>query len=173
MLPEVVDPRAGSEETRAKLARRPELQKKFEDEGNVKDVKDVMVLICGHGQRDCRCGTLGPILQTEFEDKLAKSNYPLRPASPVPSQDNSNAETMSSVAQISHIGGHKFAGNLIVYIPRGLEGHPLAGTGIWYGRVEPKHVEGIVRITVEEGVVIEELCRGGIGRSGEMLRFGK
>lgn len=32
----------------------------------VRDVDDVLVLICGHGQRDKRCGIYGPVLQEEF-----------------------------------------------------------------------------------------------------------
>ena len=78
---------------------------------------------------------------------------------------------------ISHIGGHAFAGNVIVYIPpsyqirdleHGDEGKrrvsPLAGTGIWYGRVQPRHVEGILAETVEKGRVIGPLWRGGLER---------
>ena len=82
------------------------------------------------------------------------------------------------VGLISHIGGHKFAGNVIVYIPPGLKSyddsdvpHPLAGHGIWYGRVEPKHVEGIVQETIKKGNVIKELFRGGIKQGGEILRL--
>lgn len=75
---------------------------------------------------------------------------------------------------ISHIGGHAFAGNVIVYVPPGycLEDSvgggdcgrisPLAGMGIWYGRVEPKHVQGIVEETVRKGQILGELWRGGL-----------
>jgi (2Fe-2S) ferredoxin len=49
---------------------------------------------------------------------------------------------------------------------------PLAGHAIWYGRVEPRHVEGILRETVLGGRVIKELVRGvvdfnGTGGSGD------
>ena len=37
---------------------------------------------------------------------------------------------------------------------------PLAGKGVWYGRVEPRHVWGIVEETVKGGRVVEELLRG-------------
>lgn len=89
-------------------------------------------------------------------------------------ESQSNSETTTTeVSQISHIGGHKFAGNVIIYIPPILakQGHPLAGKGIWYGRVEPKHVEGIIRKTIEEGVVIKELFRGGIDREANLLKI--
>ena len=73
---------------------------------------------------------------------------------------------------ISHVGGHAFAGNVIVYIPpdyriganqgTGVDDliSPLARTGIWYGRVEPKHVHGLLAATVEKGNIIGELWRG-------------
>ena len=48
---------------------------------------------------------------------------------------------------------------------------PLAGYGIWYGRVEPKYVEGIVQETLLGGKVIEDLFRGGIKQGGEILRL--
>lgn len=70
-----------------------------------------------------------------------------------------------SVGLVSHVGGHAWAGNVIVYVPpdyRLVSGmiSPLAGKGVWYGRVQPKHVDGIVEETIQRGRVIEELLRG-------------
>lgn len=73
-----------------------------------------------------------------------------------------------NIGCISHVGGHAWAGNVIVYFPSDVA-HGLAGMGVWYGRVEPRHVEGIVKETVLGGRVIEELFRGGIGRDGRRL----
>ena len=80
------------------------------------------------------------------------------------------AEAMELVCQsrvglTSHVGGHAFAGNAIIYIPKDFKlpdgkKSPLAGKGIWYGRVEPRHVWGIVEETFKRGKVIEELLRG-------------
>ena len=152
----------------------------------VRDVKDVFVLICGHGGRDKRCGVLAPVLRKEFENQLQKQYIKLLEG-PVEVLENvqqkegdgegeGEKERTAKVAAISHIGGHKFAGNVIVYIPPGWKGEDgkeskLAGKGVWYGRVEPRHVEGIVRETVGGGRVIEELFRGGVGRGGEVLRL--
>lgn len=109
---------------------------------------------------------------------------------------------------ISHIGGHKWAGNVIVYIPPNYQINPvqrtrggvdpkdksaqeptvnegdkiseqdespflspLAGKGIWYGRVQPKHVEGIVEQTIGHGKIIKELFRGGINQNGTVIRL--
>lgn len=75
------------------------------------------------------------------------------------------------VGLISHIGGHKWAGNVIIYIPPSFSRNALAGRGIWYGRVGPEHVEGIVAKTMLEGKVIKELFRGGIDQDRKILRL--
>ena len=151
----------------------------------VRDVDDVLVLICGHGGRDKRCGVIGPVLRTEFEKGLRKGgvsvlegavdvNTPALPA--LDGKRDERYRAAARVGLISHIGGHKFAGNVIIYLPPGMktsrgEAHPLAGSGIWYGRVEPKHVEGIVEETILGGKVIRDMFRGGISRDRRILRI--
>ncbi|KAI3588516.1 transmembrane amino acid transporter protein-domain-containing protein [Fusarium oxysporum f. sp. albedinis] len=108
----------------------------------VQDVRDVLVLICGHTGRDARCGIMAPVLQTEFEDKLEMEGFDVLHG---PVQVNlgdkqriqgetGEGKTTARVGLISHIGGHKFAGNVIIYLPPDLkmgdEPHPLAGCGI-------------------------------------------
>ncbi|CAM1508094.1 Fc.00g049420.m01.CDS01 [Cosmosporella sp. VM-42] len=150
----------------------------------VQDVKDVLVLICGHGGRDMRCGVVGPVLRKEFGERLWAQGFDvLEGEVEVGVKDAERiervvggAKTAVRVGLISHIGGHKFAGNVIIYIPPGLtvadgKAHPLAGHGIWYGRVEPKHVEGIVKETVMEGNVVADMFRGGISPDRKILRL--
>lgn len=154
----------------------------------VQDVEDVLVLICGHGGRDGRCGVMGPVLRDEFEAQLPHQGFRVLKgaveASPRTEEFllkdtekvDGKGKGTARVGLISHIGGHKFAGNVILYFPPGMKGtdgkgHGLAGCGIWYGRVEPKHVEGILKETLGEGTVIEELFRGGIRQGGEILRL--
>ncbi|KAF6523716.1 hypothetical protein HZS61_012215 [Fusarium oxysporum f. sp. conglutinans] len=111
----------------------------------VQDVRDVLVLICGHTGRDARCGIMAPVLQTEFEDKLEMEGFDVLHG---PVQVNlgdkqriqgetGEGKTTARVGLISHIGGHKFAGNVIIYLPPDLkmgdEPHPLAGCGICGG----------------------------------------
>ena len=131
----------------------------------VQDVKDVLVLICGHGGRDIRCGITGPILRNEFERLLSVRGLQVdkgpvgipgvEEGSLLRSGDDqlTNNGRTARVALISHIGGHKFAGNVILYMPPEMKTgtgkeHALAGCGIWYGRVEPRHVEGIIQETI-------------------------
>lgn len=193
----------------------------------LKSVEAPTILICSHGQRDSRCGILGPLLHGEFARYMGRrggeiqlvprsSEFVRRRADEAGSEDkDSNAEKdissdehvdfpdspSSSISQssssgsrssrptdgklkrinvnlgmVSHIGGHKWAGNVILYIPpnftpdNGIK-HPLAGMGIWYGRVEPRHVQGIIEQTLMQGKVIQELFRGGVARTGDILRL--
>ena len=152
----------------------------------VQDVEDIIVLTCGHGGRDGRCGVMGPVLEEEFmrvlpgfgievlegpvlidEGKVESQKAIDKPVAP---------KLKARTGLISHIGGHKFAGNVIIYVPKTAKNasnaiHPLAGCGIWYGRVEPKHVDGIIAQTILDGVVLEDLFRGGINQNGEILRL--
>ncbi|KAI1827876.1 FMI1 protein [Xylaria intraflava] len=150
----------------------------------VRDVDDVLILICGHGGRDMRCGILGPVLQTEFERQLPKAGLDvlhgpvLDESVSAPALPGKGGEKPSTarVGLISHIGGHKFAGNVIIYIPPEFKdttgnSHPLAGHGVWYGRIEPKHVEGIIKETVIKGNVVSDHFRGAINRNREILRL--
>ncbi|KAI8630211.1 Sucrase/ferredoxin-like-domain-containing protein [Xylariaceae sp. FL1651] len=130
----------------------------------VRDVDDVVVLICGHGGRDMRCGVLGPVLQAEFERQLPQAGLEVLQGpvldesvyAPALSGTGGEVSSTARVGLISHVGGHKFAGNVIVYLPPTFKNnaanpHPLAGHGVWYGRIEPKHVECLIQETIIKG----------------------
>lgn len=166
------------------MTRSPEHVSLFPDALDIK--QSPTILICGHGGRDLRCGVMRPALQAEFERVLRRKGFTIN-------CDKNNAAIVdgpahANIGSISHIGGHKYAGNVIIYIPPALmttspsssssptstavsSPSPLAGKGIWYGRVEPKHVEGLVEETIVNGTVVEEHFRGGIGMDGEIYRL--
>ncbi|OAT12338.1 hypothetical protein BDBG_17658 [Blastomyces gilchristii SLH14081] len=137
------------------------------------------ILICGHGHRDQRCGILGPLLQAEFRRVLQGRGFRVSGGEEAGDGGFADDVGQANVGLISHIGGHKYAGNVIIYLPPSLSSPgngqggamSLAGKGIWYGRVEPRHVEGIVEETVLGGRVISEHFRGGIGADGEIMRL--
>lgn len=165
---------------RDRLLRKPAYQSLL---WGVRDVDDIMVLICGHGGRDMRCGVMGPALEDEFGARLPELGVEVL-TGPVEAEipslaaiagETSDPMYTSRIGLISHIGGHKFAGNVIIYLPPNLRtadgsAHPLAGYGVWYGRVEPKHVEGVIRETILKGSVIAELLRGAI-KDGQVTRL--
>lgn len=120
-----------------------------------------------------RCGVMAPALETEFQRVLHARGF---------TSVNGDGTTVdgpghANIGLISHVGGHKYAGNVIVYIPPKMtvgdsaEPHPLAGKGIWYGRIEPKHVQGVVDETILGGRVVADHFRGGIDRGGDILRM--
>ncbi|CAN8095466.1 unnamed protein product [Discula destructiva] len=151
----------------------------------VRDVEDILVLICGHGGRDMRCGVMGSVLRDEFEAQLPRQGVGVLRGPVQMVSDESLAAISGTVGKsgstarvglISHIGGHKFAGNIIIYLPPSMkygdgQKHPLAGHGLWFGRVEPKHVEGIVQETIMRGNIIADMFRGGIRPDRQILRL--
>ncbi|KAL1964242.1 hypothetical protein VTN77DRAFT_7200 [Rasamsonia byssochlamydoides] len=185
LLPHELHPAhsAVPESRRGEMTRAPELVAHFPDMIDIK--QSPTILICGHGGRDMRCGIMGPVLRAEFKRVLEQRGFGTN-------QDENNDGTTikvdgpnhANIGLISHIGGHKYAGNVIIYIPPGLmttsssssssistSPNPLAGKGIWYGRVEPKHVEGIVEETIFRGRVVADHFRGAIGMEGEIYRL--
>ena len=132
----------------------------------------LIILICGHNARDTRCGILGPLLRAEF-GSYVKAYHKTQPPPYIEPSIGTRSSRQQYIDQIScslvpltsHIGGHAFAGNVVIYLPKTFKMasgklSPLAGMGIWYGRVEPRHVWGIMEETVQRGSVIQELLRG-------------
>ncbi|CCD22852.1 Apd1p NDAI_0A06980 [Naumovozyma dairenensis CBS 421] len=87
------------------------------------------VFICSHTTRDKRCGVTAPYLCKTFE-KLLRPHGLYR--------DNSDFRPDGvNIAFINHVGGHKYAGNVQIYLKRE---HTL----IWLGRITPKNVGTII-----------------------------
>lgn len=106
-----------------------------------------LILICGHRQRDARCGEIAPLLVNEFRAVLERNGLLYDQPDAATSKDRYR------VGICSHIGGHVYAGNVLIMIPGTL--------GIWYGNVRPFHVQGIVQETLINRNIIQELHRGG------------
>jgi len=93
------------------------------------------VVVCIHGRRDIRCGECGPPLVEAFEAVLAAQQL----------TDN------IVVCGSSHVGGHMFAGNVLVY-----------PTGDWYGYVTPADVPRLVEHVAQRQIAVD-LWRGRMG----------
>ncbi|KAK7207130.1 actin patches distal protein 1 [Myxozyma melibiosi] len=115
----------------------------FEEEVEVRKAENPIIAICGHTSRDMRCGIVGPMLKAEFEQVLGAKGLLY----------DSTTDKGVKVAIVSHVGGHVYAGNVIIFDGR--------GNSIWYGLVQPKHVQGIVKQTIERKQIIRPLYRGG------------
>ncbi|GMI86888.1 hypothetical protein like AT5G40510 [Hibiscus trionum] len=105
------------------------------------------VFVCAHGNRDKRCGVCGPILIEKLNEEIVLRGL----------------EDQVSVSACSHIGGHKYAGNLIIFSPDS-EGK-IAGH--WYGYVTPEDVPELLDQHIAKGKIIDRLWRGQMGASTE------
>lgn len=133
-----------------------------------------LILLCSQKTRDARCGQSAPLLRREFERHLR----------PLGLYRDLNDERPGGVGIyfISHVGGHKFAANLMIYRRAGLDHKAEAKDGrapeeagqcIWLARVRPEDCEGIVRFTVLQGKVVkpEKQLRGGFDREKLLISW--
>ncbi|KAL7274138.1 Altered inheritance of mitochondria protein 32 [Rhizina undulata] len=79
----------------------------------VRRVTETVVLICSHHSRDPRCGIMAPVLKSQFEKILSDRGILLTPID----EAACNFRGKVRVGYTSHMSGHKFAGNVIVYLP--------------------------------------------------------
>lgn len=141
-----------------------------------------VVLMCSQGRRDARCGQSAPLLRKELERHLR----------PLGLYRDTHDERPGGVAIyfISHVGGHKYSANVMVYrrpnafgqdddvsgnasasSPDGRTDSDLPDVGaaqcIWLARVRPEDCENLVRYTVLKGKVVkpERQLRGGFDRA--------
>lgn len=101
------------------------------------------VLLCSHRTRDKRCGVTAPIMKKQFESVLREHDL-YRDAS----DDRPGGV---QVHYISHVGGHKFSANVIIYL--------RTGEVIWMARCTPEHVRKTVELTMLQGKVFPHLLR--------------
>ncbi|KAK4696635.1 hypothetical protein P7C71_g1315, partial [Lecanoromycetidae sp. Uapishka_2] len=135
-----------------------------------------LILMCSQRTRDARCGQSAPLLKREFERHLR----------PLGLYRDAHDERPGGVGIyfISHVGGHKFSANIMVYrradavikespVQDAAKGEKETngtesvkktvpekrlGEGaqcIWLARVRPEDCEGIVKYTVLQGKVVK------------------
>jgi (2Fe-2S) ferredoxin len=121
-----------------------------------------LILLCSQKTRDARCGQSAPLLRKEFERHLR----------PLGLYRDLHDERPGGVGIyfISHVGGHKFAANVMVYRR---ENGGEAAQCIWLARVRPEDCQGIVKFTVLQGKVVkpERQLRGGFDRTKGLVSW--
>lgn len=136
-----------------------------------------VILMCSQATRDARCGQSAPLLRRELERHL-------RPLG-LYRDLGDNRPGGVGIYFISHVGGHKYSANVMVYrredpkrsVPEQMQngGSAASEAGrndgeaaqcIWLARVKPEDCENIVRFTVLQGKVVkpEKQLRGGFDR---------
>ncbi|GMK57732.1 hypothetical protein CspeluHIS016_0405660 [Cutaneotrichosporon spelunceum] len=143
-----------------------------------------IVLLCSHKNRDKRChitaGLLRPALIGCLEqngvtvDELGSSLANLD-GPPLEELEGSDAEREAEIGRrienienvhggqggevgvfnISHLGGHRYAGVMLILFP--------SGAYLSYGRVSPHEIPRVVEETILQGKVVPGLIRSGTG----------
>eukprot|EP00249_Psilotum_nudum_P009227 c21794_g1_i1 orf=172-1407(+) len=111
--------------------------------GKPEKLKGAHVFICCHASRDARCGVCGPVLIGKFREHISSRGL----------------EDHVFVRPCSHIGGHKYAGNVIIYSSNTAD----QVVGHWYGYVTPDDVPVLLDEHISEGKVLDRLWRGQMG----------
>jgi (2Fe-2S) ferredoxin len=96
------------------------------------------IFVCVHAERDARCGACGPSLVEAFMVELEARGLTGQVA----------------VRCTSHVGGHRFAGNVLIY-----------PGGDWYGYVTPNDIPRIIDWHILKGKIVTDLWRGRMGLS--------
>lgn len=111
--------------------------------GKPEKLEGAHVFVCAHASRDMRCGVCGPALIEKFKDEISVRGF----------------DEKVFVRACSHVGGHKYAGNVIIYSPN------ASGevTGHWYGYVTPDDVATLLDEHIGKCTIIEKLWRGQMG----------
>ncbi|KAJ7202988.1 Sucrase/ferredoxin-like-domain-containing protein [Mycena haematopus] len=146
----------------------------------------VVITFCSHKRRDGRCGISAPKLElgdpfierTAFTNSLHQRGWTVDTQlehiidSPLERFSGTTEEKGAHVLQSlkalqtakkalvlfnSHMGGHQYAGNCMIYTPNGVS--------VWYGRITPHEVDSVVENTIEGGMILPALLRGGLNLS--------
>lgn len=100
------------------------------------------LLVCGHFQRDPRCGLIAEDLIQEIREKRLCVD--------------------KNIAITSHIGGHKYAGNLIIYTTENpVDKARSAVDCLWFSKVLPPNLPSLLE-NLEGGRIPKGLFRGGM-----------
>ncbi|ODV85606.1 hypothetical protein CANARDRAFT_198696 [[Candida] arabinofermentans NRRL YB-2248] len=108
-----------------------------------KDPARSYVFLCSHRTRDKKCGITAPIMKKEFDSNLRDLG--------LYRDIGDNRPGGVNVVFINHVGGHKFAANILIY--------NKGGEFIWYARCTPLNVKPIIDEAVLKGTVFPELAR--------------
>ncbi|CAF2273966.1 BnaA04g10370D [Brassica napus] len=113
--------------------------------GREEKISGTFVFVCTHASRDKRCGVCGPVILERFVQEIGSRGL----------------SDQISLKRCSHVGQHKYAGNIIIFSP------DSAGkiSGNWYGYVTPDDVPELLDQHIAKGEIIQRIWRGQMGLS--------
>jgi (2Fe-2S) ferredoxin len=123
------------------------------------EARDVTVDLKGESLSCADLSDAGPSLSSVDPSALASElDTRLRSISHV---DDVTGGGQVGIFRISHLGGHRYAGVMIICFPSGAQ--------LYYGRVSPHEIEKVVDETILGGKVLAGLLRAG----GNVVKEGK
>ncbi|ROV91899.1 hypothetical protein VPNG_09765 [Cytospora leucostoma] len=115
-----------------------------------------LILLCSQGTRDARCGQSAPLLRKELERHL-------RPLGLYRDLDDERPGGVG-IYFISHVGGHKYSANVMIY--RRPDAFGLDGDGVKDGEGEGEAAETSSSSTTKKPVKKDPTLEGGEGHLG-------
>ncbi|TNY21038.1 Sucrase/ferredoxin-like-domain-containing protein [Rhodotorula diobovata] len=114
------------------------------------------IFICTHSSRDCRCGDLGEPLYLALVRELRRRNV-------VEGGELRDGEAGVRVARVAHVGGHKWAGNALLY---------REGVGCdWYGLLRAEDAPHLLSLALSSSPAPwHTRWRGRVGLSPSAVR---
>lgn len=107
------------------------------------DHNSSFILLCSHNTRDKKCGQTAPYMKKEFESQLGDHG--------LHRDANDDRPDGAKVIFINHVGGHKFAANVLI--------HKRNGEFIWFARCSPMNVKALVEETIINGKIFPDNVR--------------
>lgn len=109
----------------------------------IKDVNSSIILLCSHRTRDKKCGITAPIMKKEFDSQLRDLE--------LYRDQGDDRPNGVKVTFVNHVGGHKFAANVLIYNKH--------GEFVWFARCTPLNVKFIINETLLHHKVYPENIR--------------
>ncbi len=106
----------------------------------IESFQKFLILVCGHHNRDVRCGLAAPGIMQKMTEGIEQFDL--------------TEQVM--VSRSSHLGGHKFAGVVVVY-----------PSGNWYGRLTEQDAAHVIKAECLDHQPYPALWRGRMGLSEE------
>ncbi|WWD09620.1 hypothetical protein V865_007748 [Kwoniella europaea PYCC6329] len=148
-----------------------------------------VVLLCSHKRRDKRCHIAAPLLRSALHTVLSKYDIDIDedgsslshldgpPLEEIEGTDQEREEEVGKriegiegvqggeggqvgIFNINHLGGHRYAGVMIILFP--------SGAYISYGRVTPQEIPRVVEDTILQGKIVPGLLRNAVGVQREI-----
>ncbi|RXK39227.1 hypothetical protein M231_03447 [Tremella mesenterica] len=143
-----------------------------------------VVLLCSHKRRDKKCHIAAPLLRSALHTVLARYDISVDETGsslcamddlPLEKVQGTEEEREEEVARrlsriegvqggqggevgifnINHLGGHRYAGVMLILFP--------SGAYLSYGRVTPQEIPRVVEETILQGKVVPGLLRNAVG----------